>query len=107
MVEMLPSHIWKYFSFSKALKELLGTISMEPVTDKGSDFFYIVSEGDIKFKPYYIAHTKIQTLALLDDKYKGSNWLHWLTWKCKYRETPARLLILDSYRVLSISFEHS
>ncbi len=29
------------------------------------------------FKPYYVAHTKIQTLALLDDKYKGSNWLHW------------------------------
>ena len=62
---------------SKALKELLGTISMEPVTDNRSDFFYIVSEGDIKFKPYYIAHTKIQTLALLDDKHKGSNWLHW------------------------------
>ncbi|MCK4786551.1 MAG: hypothetical protein KAV87_22520, partial [Desulfobacteraceae bacterium] len=28
-----------------------------------------------EFKPYYVAHTKIQTLALLDDKYKGSNWL--------------------------------
>ncbi len=49
----------------------------EPVTDKKSDFYYIVSNGDIKFKPYYIAYTKIQTLALLDDKYKGSNWLHW------------------------------
>ena len=62
---------------SLALKELLGSISLEPVTDKKSDFYYIVSNGDIKFKPYYIAHTKIQTLALLDDKYKGSNWLHW------------------------------
>ena len=62
---------------SLALKELLGNISLEPVTDKKSDFYYIVSNGDIKFKPYYIAHTKIQTLALLDDKYKGSNWLHW------------------------------
>ena len=64
-------------SSSLALKELLGKITMEPVTDKKSDFYYIVSDGDIKFKPYYIAHTKIQTLALLDDKYKGSNWLHW------------------------------
>jgi hypothetical protein len=27
----------------------------------------------IKFKPYYVAHTKIQTLALLDEQYKGSN----------------------------------
>ena len=62
---------------SLALKELLGNISLEPVTDKKSDFYYIVSNRDIKFKPYYIAHTKIQTLALLDDKYKGSNWLHW------------------------------
>ncbi len=62
---------------SLALKELLGSIGLEPVTDKKSDFYFIVSNGDIKFKPYYIAHTKIQTLALLDDKYKGSNWLHW------------------------------
>ena len=64
-------------SSSLALKELLGSISLEPVIDKKSDFFYIVSSGEIKFKPYYIAHTKIQTLALLDDKYKSSNWLHW------------------------------
>jgi hypothetical protein len=33
--------------------------------------------NDRTFKPYYIAHTKIQTLALLDDEYKGSNWYHW------------------------------
>ncbi|MHB1275710.1 MAG: recombinase family protein, partial [Candidatus Humimicrobiaceae bacterium] len=33
--------------------------------------------SEIKFKPYYIAHTKIQTLALLDDQYNSSNWLHW------------------------------
>ena len=64
-------------SSSLALKELLGSISLEPVIDKKSDFFYIVSNGEIKFKPYYIAHTKIQTLALLDDKYKSSNWYHW------------------------------
>ena len=29
-----------------------------------------------EFKPYYVAHTKIQTLALLDNKYKSSNRLH-------------------------------
>ncbi len=29
----------------------------------------------IKEKPYYIAHSKIQTLAFLDDGTKGSNWL--------------------------------
>jgi len=45
------------------LKELLGTISIEPVRDKRSDFFNIVRACDIKFKPYYVAHTKIQTLA--------------------------------------------
>ena len=64
-------------SSSLAPKELLGGISLEPITDRKSDFYYIVSNGDIKFKPYYIAHTNIQTLALLDDKYKGSNWYHW------------------------------
>ncbi|MDB4349626.1 recombinase family protein [Omnitrophica bacterium] len=33
--------------------------------------------GEGTFKPYYVAHTKIQTLALLDEKHKGSNWLQW------------------------------
>jgi len=32
---------------------------------------------DSGFKPYYVAHTKIQTLALLDEKHKGSNWYQW------------------------------
>ncbi len=64
-------------SSTLALKEILGTIQLEPVSDKESDFCYIISNGEKKFKPYYIAHTKIQTLALLDDRYKGSNWLHW------------------------------
>jgi len=57
-----------------ALKELLGTIRLEPVSDKESDFYYIISNGEKEFKPYYMAHTKIQTLALLNDKDKGSNW---------------------------------
>jgi len=36
--------------------------------------FCDIVNGEKKFKPYYVAHTKIRTLALLDDKYKGSNW---------------------------------
>ncbi len=64
-------------SSALVLKGILGTIQLEPVSDEESDFYYIISNGEKKFKPYYIAHTKIQTLALLDDKYKSSNWLHW------------------------------
>jgi len=64
-------------SSALALKGILGTIQLEPVSDEESDFYYIISNGEKKFKPYYIAHTKIQTLALLDDRYKSSNWLQW------------------------------
>ena len=35
----------------------------------------IENESLIQEKPYYIAHSKIQTLALLGDGTKGSNWL--------------------------------
>ena len=90
---------------SIALKELLGNISLEPVTDKKSDFYYIVSNGDIKFKPYYIAHTKIQTLALLDDKYKGSNWLHWRReWDSFFRLPPVAAETQTPSLTLSPSF---
>ena len=64
-------------SSALALKGILGTIQLEPISDKESDFYYVISSGEKKFKPYYIAHTKIQTLALLDERHKGSNWLHW------------------------------
>ena len=33
--------------------------------------------GQSPFKPHYIAHTKIRTLALLDEDKKGANWYHW------------------------------
>ena len=36
---------------------------------------HIENNNLIQEKPYYIAHSNIQTLALLDDKTKGSNWL--------------------------------
>ena len=93
-----------------ALKELLGPIKLESVTESSfndeiaalpsvtrNDYLFneiamppVVARndrlpsnlrinpkndnnGEKEFKSYYIAHTKIQTLALLDDKYKGSN----------------------------------
>ncbi|MFA5363216.1 MAG: hypothetical protein WC335_08295, partial [Candidatus Omnitrophota bacterium] len=71
-----------------ALKELLAPIMMEPVMSAEEDLYGLgVKKGDshenrdshlfsdgLKFKPYYVAHTKVQTLALLDEQYKGSNW---------------------------------
>ena len=92
-------------SSSLAPKELLGGISLEPITDRKSDFYYIVSNGDIKFKPYYIAHTNIQTLALLDDKYKGSNWYHWRRGRdsffrlTSFAHVNADSLVFDSVRL--------
>ena len=53
-----------------ALKELLGTIELEPVQSNP-----IVENGCvIESKPYYLAHSNIETLALLDEKHKGTNW---------------------------------
>ena len=65
-------------SSALALKDLLGTIQLEPVSEENEDFYSIIN-GEKKFKPYYVAHTKIQTLALLD-KDKGANWSRWWRW---------------------------
>ncbi|MCF7909572.1 MAG: recombinase family protein, partial [Candidatus Omnitrophica bacterium] len=65
-------------SSALALKGLLGVIQLEPVSDKNEDFYGIEPGA---FKPYYMAHTKIKTLALLDDRYKGSNWSGWWRWR--------------------------
>ena len=67
-------------SSALALKKFLAPIRLEPVSDKESDFYHIISNGEKEFKPYYVAHTKIQTLALLDNKDKGSNWSNWWRW---------------------------
>jgi len=64
-------------SSALTLKELLGTIRLEPISDKESDFYYLLRDGKQVFKPYYVAHMKAQTLALLDEQHKGSNWYHW------------------------------
>ena len=57
-----------------ALKELLSPIMLEPVMDKKDDLYRLFEGEERNFKPYYVAHTKIQTLALLDEQGKGSNW---------------------------------
>jgi len=33
----------------------------------------------LQTKPHYIAHSNIETLALLDQENKGVNWLQWRT----------------------------
>ncbi len=88
-------------SSTLALKEVLGTIQLEPISDEESDFYYIISNGEKKFKPYYVAHTKIQTLALLDDRYKSSNWLQWRRGRDSF--SPVVPLLLRS-RPPSLSF---
>ena len=64
-------------SSALALKEFLAPISLEPVLIKETDFYQIFEGEERNFKPYYVAHTKIQTLALLDDEHKDSNWSQW------------------------------
>ena len=64
-------------SSALALKELLAPISLEPVLTKESDFYQIFGGDEKEFKPYYVAHTKIRTLVLLDKEYQSANWYHW------------------------------
>jgi hypothetical protein len=61
---------------TEALRELLGSIDLEPVFSREDNDGCRVINGDT-FKPYYVAHTKIRTLALLDDEHQGSNWYYW------------------------------
>ncbi len=62
---------------SLALKEILAPIALEPVLTKEADFYQLFQGEEKNFKPYYVAHTKIRTLALLDEEQKGSNWYQW------------------------------
>ena len=57
-------------------KDLLSSIRLEPINSPESDFYSLFNKVS-KFKPYYVAHTKIETLALLDEENKGSNWYQW------------------------------
>jgi len=49
----------------QALKELLGTVTLEPILDREADPYQEPGGAEKKFKPYYVAHTKVDTLALL------------------------------------------
>jgi len=60
-----------------ALKEILSPIALEPIENKEADLYRLFEGEERDFKPYYVAHTKIQTLALLDERYKGANWYNW------------------------------
>ena len=51
----------------QALKELLGTVTLEPILDRDMDPYQEPVGPEKKFKPYYVAHTKVDTLALLAD----------------------------------------
>lgn len=56
-----------------ALKDLIGAIEMEPICGET-----IRENGQmIELRPYYLAHSNIETLALMDEEHKGSNWLYW------------------------------
>jgi len=52
-----------------ALKELFGTIELEPVPGECA----VVCGKLIQNRAYYLAHSNIETLALMDE-YKGTNW---------------------------------
>ena len=59
---------------AQALKELLGQVTVEPVLSKDSDYYRLFEGKERDFKPYCVAHTNIETLALLDQEHQGSNW---------------------------------
>jgi hypothetical protein len=60
-------------SSALALKELLESIEMEPITSDP----IIENRHIIEQKPYYMAYSNIESLVLLDNEYKSSNWLKW------------------------------
>ena len=47
------------------------------ILDSNNDFYSVINAQEGKFKPYYLAHIKAKTLALLDEKNKSSNWFQW------------------------------
>jgi len=73
---------------AQALKELLGTVRLEPITDQAADPYHVMAEEGYTFKPYYVAHTNINTLALLNE-HQGAKWSNW--WR--RRELHPRLRI--------------
>ncbi len=81
-----------------ALKELLGTVRLEPVSDQESDLSWIVN-GEKRFKPYYLAHLRTQTLALLTSRDKGSTSLQMWT---RLQSSRTAGLITARIRILPV-----
>jgi len=72
-----------------ALKDLLGTIEMEPVPTE-----CVIECGQlVQSRAYYIAHSEVDTLALLEET-KGSNSL-----RCRTQEGPIRTVSQISMQV--------
>ncbi len=61
------------WSWSTGLPGL--ALGLGPIMKLESDLYQALPGGGKKFKPYYVAHTKVQALALLDESQKASNWL--------------------------------
>ncbi len=64
-------------SSALALKELLAPIRLESIPTRDADYYRLFEGSERDFKPFFVAHTKIRTLALLDEGHKGSNWYQW------------------------------
>jgi hypothetical protein len=48
-----------------ALKEILGPIALEPISEQESDRYQILSSGEKKFKPYYIFIRKYKSYQII------------------------------------------
>lgn len=54
-----------------------GVIALISGKSSENDNYFLYDGLDKDFRPYYVAHTNIETLALLDKAHQGSNWKHW------------------------------
>ena len=79
---------------------MLGEIKLEPILTKESDNYFLHDGLDKDFRPYYVAHTNIETLALLNKENQGSNWKHW------WAGTDSNLRSADATDLQSVPFSH-
>ena len=78
-----------------ALKALLGSVTLEPILSKENDFYKLFMGQDKDFKPFYVAHTEIATLALLDEEHAGASWYHWR----RVQDSNLHVLTDDGFQV--------
>ena len=65
---MMQAERWWYLS--DPVKHL-GTVTLEPIMEKEEDPYRGLDDSEGAFKPYYVAHSKLDTLALLADAVLG------------------------------------